>query len=96
MNRLLALQAMTWTAIFLILIHGLYHIAEASQGLAARVIYRALEPFFAPTALGWAVHVAVELMALAALAFAIGEYRRASHDRDVEEALTDTEAEFDL
>lgn len=95
MNRAAAvLQAWTWAALFLILVHGLYHIAEATRGTAALVIYRALEPFFAATTLGWAVHVLVELAALAALAFAIREYRSASHDRAVEEALTDTEAEF--
>lgn len=96
MNRLRALEVLTWIALFLILIHGTYHIAEASQAQLARRVQMALAPFFSPTPLGLGVHVAVELWALAALCFAIYEYRRASEQIEAERALTDTEDEFDL
>lgn len=95
-NRLRALEVLTWIALFLILVHGVYHAAEISQAQLARRVQMALAPFFAPTPLGWTVHVAVELWALAALAFAIFEYRRASDEIAAERALTDTEDEFDL
>lgn len=65
-------SALFLAALVGLIVHGLYHMAEASLlGFASRPLYFALNPFFRPDVLGWVIHVAIELAAMAGLFLAL-------------------------
>lgn len=92
MTRNHRLMAFTGFALGAIVVHGLYHLAEA--GFVPRVIYTVLNPFFAPTTIGWAFHVLVELMGIAALIVAIWEYQHAD-EFEIPKHWTESDLEDD-